>query len=67
MEVGASSNSLDYTIEKQYFDGRRNEPESSVEKIKQNIKNRDEESSDPEVMQMISQLTGLGQKLDIAI
>jgi hypothetical protein len=67
MEIGASSNRVDYTIDKQFYDGRRNEPENGPEAIKQKIENRDEKSSDPEVMQMVSQLTGLGQSLDIAI
>lgn len=67
MEIGASSNSVDYTIDKQYYDGRKNDMQNRVEQLKQEIVNSSEESSDPEVMQLIAQVTGLGKRIDIAI
>lgn len=66
MEIGSSK--IDYTIDKQYFDGRRNQLENRVAEIKQKLRTLEEEGgSNPLLTNMVAQVTGLGSRLDIAI
>jgi len=66
VEIGNSK--IDYTIDRQFYDGRENSLESRVEGVKQKLHSLEkEEGSSPELSQMIAQITGLGSRLDLAV
>lgn len=66
MEIRNSK--VDYTIDKQFYDGRKHLLEERIERIKQKLHTIEEkEGSTPQLSQMIAQVTGLGSRLDIII
>lgn len=66
MEI-ASTPKMDYTLENQYYDGRKQTAANKVEDIKGDIRELQKEESSPEVMQMLAEVTGLGKRLDLSI
>lgn len=58
---------MDYTLENQYYDGRKQTTTNGIENIKGDAGELQKEESSPEVMQMLAEVTGLGKSLDLSI